>query len=236
MKKGSLFFALLLLLPSAAMAAIAIFTDGRTMKVDGYAASSGMIDLHLSVGGTITVPIDRIDRIIDDEVSVDEPEIAAVGSTIYPSRTWRFDENRRPRIRSRYDDIIVAAARRHDVDAVLVAAVIKAESNFQPGVVSHKGAQGLMQLMPATARRFGVSHPFDPASNIFGGTQYLRWLLDRFDGNVQLALAGYNAGEGNVAKYGGIPPFRETVNYVRKITGFLNDDFAALSTSVAAAR
>jgi soluble lytic murein transglycosylase-like protein len=113
------------------------------------------------------------------------------------------------------------AARRFDVDAALVSAVIKAESDFNPRVRSHKGAVGLMQLMPATAKRFGVGDSWEPTANIAGGTRYLRWLLDNFDGDVQRALAGYNAGEGNVNKYGGVPPFRETVNYVAKIARYL---------------
>ena len=95
--------------------------------------------------------------------------------------------------------------------------VIKAESDYDSKTVSHKGAQGLMQLMPATAKRFGVRNSFDPEQNIYAGTKYLRWLLDKFDGNADLAVAGYNAGEGNIMKYDGVPPFRETVNYINRI-------------------
>src|SRR5687768_18351842 len=109
------------------------------------------------------------------------------------------------------------SSRHWDVDAALVSAVIKAESDYNPKIVSHKGARGLMQLMPATAKRFGVSNSFDPEQNIYAGTKYLRWLLDRFDDNADLAVAGYNAGEGNIKKYDGVPPFRETVNYINRI-------------------
>lgn len=109
------------------------------------------------------------------------------------------------------------AAARFGVDEALVRAIVHAESAFNPNAVSHKGAQGLMQLIPATADRFDVSDPFDPAQNIAGGVQYLAWLLDRFDDNITLAAAGYNAGEGNVDRYGGVPPFDETQRYVGRV-------------------
>jgi len=112
---------------------------------------------------------------------------------------------------------IRAAAGRFGVDEALVRAIVHAESAFNPNAVSHKGAQGLMQLIPATADRFNVADPFDPAQNIAGGVQYLAWLLDRFDDNITLAAAGYNAGEGNVDRYGGVPPFDETQRYVGRV-------------------
>jgi soluble lytic murein transglycosylase-like protein len=115
--------------------------------------------------------------------------------------------------------MIHAAAERHGVNAGLVAALVRAESAFDPYAVSHKGARGLMQLMPATAKRFGVREHqiFEPDRNLEAGTRYLRWLLDRFDGDVVRALAAYNAGEGTVERYGGVPPFRETRDYIRRI-------------------
>ena len=112
---------------------------------------------------------------------------------------------------------IRAAAARFGVDEALVRAIVHAESAFNPNAVSHKGAQGLMQLIPATAERFGVADPFNPAQNIAGGVEYLAWLLRRFDQNVTLAAAGYNAGEGNVDRYGGVPPFDETQRYVGRV-------------------
>ena len=115
------------------------------------------------------------------------------------------------------DAHIVAAGARNGVDPVLLYAIMHRESSFHTGAVSPKGARGLMQLMPATAARFGVRNIFDPAQNIEGGARYVRFLLDYFNGDVRLALAGYNAGEGAVSKYGGIPPFRETQEYVRLI-------------------
>ena len=124
--------------------------------------------------------------------------------------------------RDRYAPIIAAAAARQGVDANLVHAVIRAESAYQPTAKSRAGACGLMQLMPATARRFGVRDIWDPAQNIRGGVAYLRFLSDHFAGDIPLVLAAYNAGEGAVAKYGNrIPPYRETRNYVKRVLGYL---------------
>jgi soluble lytic murein transglycosylase-like protein len=124
--------------------------------------------------------------------------------------------------RDRYAPIIAAAAARQGVDANLVHAVIRAESAYQPTAKSRAGACGLMQLMPATARRFGVRDIWDPAQNIRGGVAYLRFLSDHFAGDIPLVLAAYNAGEGAVAKYGNrIPPYRETRTYVQRVLGYL---------------
>lgn len=120
--------------------------------------------------------------------------------------------------RTKYDTHIEHYAAKYGVDATFVRAVIQVESDFNPKCVSTKGARGLMQLMPATAKRFGVVNSFDPSENIHGGTRYLRWLLNKFDGNADFAVAAYNAGEGNVGKYNGVPPFRETVNYINRIS------------------
>lgn len=116
-----------------------------------------------------------------------------------------------------YQDEIRAAARLHGVEEAVVRAIIHAESSFNPNALSRAGAQGLMQLMPGTASRFGVSNAFDAGQNIRGGVQYLAWLLKRFNGNLTLAAAGYNAGEGAVDKYGGVPPYSETQRYVQRV-------------------
>jgi soluble lytic murein transglycosylase-like protein len=120
---------------------------------------------------------------------------------------------------AQYDASINEHSRRMGVSADLVRAVIQVESAFNPTAVSNKGAMGLMQLMPATALELGVSNPFEPDQNIRGGVAYLKRLLDRYNQKVELALAAYNAGMGNVEKYGDVPPFKETQNYVKKITG-----------------
>ena len=117
------------------------------------------------------------------------------------------------------DSLIRQNGNKHGVDPYLIFLVMEQESHFNPRVVSPKGARGLMQLMPGTAARFGVRRPHDPAQNISGGTRYLRELLNRFNNRVDLVLAGYNAGEGAVMKYGNrVPPYRETRNYVKRIS------------------
>lgn len=122
---------------------------------------------------------------------------------------------------ARYAPMIKESAAKHQVPIELICGVILQESDANPRALSRAGARGLMQLMPETARRFGVKNSSDPAQNIEGGTKYLRWLLDRYDGNVELALAGYNAGEANVEKHGmRVPPFRETRNYVPNVLGY----------------
>ena len=119
---------------------------------------------------------------------------------------------------SKVDTYIVDSSARHGVDPVLIYSIMHRESAFKKMAMSYKGARGLMQLMPATAARFGVRNIFDPAQNIEAGTRYMRWLLNRFGGDVGLALAGYNAGEGAVDKYNGVPPYRETREYVKRIS------------------
>ena len=125
------------------------------------------------------------------------------------------------------DTIFQKAAKQYDVPVSLLKAIGKAESNFNPEAVSSAGAQGVMQLMPATAQSLGVTNPFDAEQNIMGGAKYIKQMLDRYDGDVKLALAAYNAGSGNVAKYGGIPPFAETQNYVKKVMAAAGEDLTA---------
>lgn len=134
-----------------------------------------------------------------------------------------------------YGEIIFREARKNDLSPELVAAMVHTESDFRPTLVSHKAAQGLMQIVPSTAALLGVDDPFDPQKNIAAGTRYFRYLLDRFDDET-MALAAYNAGEGNVARYGGIPPFAETRDYISKVNrrtrryrdGFRNSYIASM--------
>jgi transglycosylase-like protein with SLT domain len=137
--------------------------------------------------------------------------------TLIHSAAWRL----RPNYNGEYDHHIAAAAALHNVSTQLVRAVIQVESDFDSLARSSKGAQGLMQLMPDTARQLGVSNAFDPRQNIFAGVRYLRILLDMFGGDVSLATAAYNAGATSVQRYSGVPPYKETQNYVAKIQGLL---------------
>jgi soluble lytic murein transglycosylase-like protein len=128
-----------------------------------------------------------------------------------------YKASRKPLFRSSFDRLIDEECRKANLDSSFVSAVIKAESNFDPYARSRKGALGLMQLMPATAARLGVRRSFDPAANVRGGVAYLKQLCARFSNSPELVLAAYNAGEQAVDSYDGVPPYRETVNYVKKI-------------------
>jgi len=134
------------------------------------------------------------------------------------------------------DGFIVESGKRNSVDPLLLYSIMHQESSFKPGAISYKGARGLMQLMPPTASRFGVTNIWDPKQNIEGGARYMRFLLDLFDGDVRLALAGYNAGEGAVMKYGNqVPPYSETQEYVRRIGNrysMIRDPNAAANATV----
>ncbi len=132
------------------------------------------------------------------------------------------------------DEIFNKAADKYNVPVNLLKAIGKTESDFRVQVVSRSGAQGIMQLMPATAKYLGVTDAFDPEQNIMGGAKYIKELLDKYDGNTSLALAAYNAGMGNVKKYGGIPPFEETQNYVKKVSAYMKEDLDAGNATYAA--
>jgi soluble lytic murein transglycosylase-like protein len=134
------------------------------------------------------------------------------------------------------EQTVESIAAQHALPAELLHSVIKVESNYNPYAVSSKGALGMMQLIPATARRFGVQNVFNPTQNIQGGARYLRYLLDLYNGNYPLALAAYNAGEGAVAKYGGVPPYKETKNYLVSVKKHLDKAAGAKQTPPPAVR
>lgn len=145
----------------------------------------------------------------------------AVSAYTNNSVTYNPASNNSSVPRTEYNDIIRAAAEKYNVDEKIIHAIIKTESNYNPNVQSHAGAAGLMQLMPSTAKEVGVTDRFDITQNIFGGTRYFSNMLKKHNGNLELALASYNAGPGNVKKYGGVPPFKETQNYIRKIMNLI---------------
>ncbi len=203
---------------SSAPAELVVLTDGRVVKAASYRVVEDEVEVHLPGGGSYRVDLGRVERIVDDEVVVVDVVLPkAPGSADAVAYDLSYREHRKPLFGTAYDRLIEAEAKRYNVDASLVSAVIRAESNYEPRIVSRKGARGLMQLMPATARRLDVRRPFDPVSNVRGGVRYLRELVERFDNRPELVLAAYNAGENTVETYGGIPPFRETVNYVKRI-------------------
>ncbi len=193
---------------------LVLLNGGGFYKVEEFEIEDQRIRLHLKGGGQVVLSMLRVDRILEDEVKPGPPEPPPEPP---PSFDLRFASQGVPE--GPYSDLILEVAERHGLNPRLVSAVARAESAYRAGAISHKGAQGLMQLMPATAERFGLrgQQVFDPAKNLNAGARYLRWLADRFDDRLAWVLAGYNAGEGTVDRYGGVPPYRETRGYIRKI-------------------
>jgi soluble lytic murein transglycosylase-like protein len=208
-----------LLFAAPARAELVVFSDGRVVKAAGYEVfeADQELEVRLRGGGSYRVDLSLIERIVEDEVEVSEVVVQSVGAPEPVAYDLSYKDDRQPLFASAYDAIIRAEAKKNDVDASLVSALIRAESNYEPRAVSRKGARGLMQLMPATAKRLSVKKPFDPASNVSGGVRYLKELLKRFKHRPELVLAAYNAGERAVETYGGVPPYRETVCSVNKI-------------------
>jgi soluble lytic murein transglycosylase-like protein len=205
-----------------ARAELVILTDGNVMKVAAFEAQGDLARLTYPSGGRLTLPITRVERVVDDEwIPEPEPPQVTVTSTDPAAAPipLRFEETVAKVPEGPYGELIFETARRHKVSPQVVAALIRAESAGNVRAVSHKGARGLMQLMPATAERFGTRKEklFDPKENLEAGIRYLSWLLDQFPNDLSKVLAAYNAGENAVLRYGGIPPYRETRNYVRRI-------------------
>jgi len=187
---------LLLMGAEAASAEYVVMRNGQRLRVTGYERLGAMMRLHVA-GGSVEIPAE---------------EIVAVEPEDY------FPAPKKERLDVPFEELIRAAAKRHGVEAQLIASVIAVESNFNPRAVSRKQAQGLMQLMPETAARFAIADAFDPAQNIEAGTRYLKELLEKYGQDLRLALAAFNAGPEKVEQYQGVPPYKETRNYIRKVT------------------
>jgi soluble lytic murein transglycosylase-like protein len=191
-----------------ARAELVFFSTGRTMSVKSHRVDGESVVLTLRSGGEIVCDSTAVARFAPDEVPYPEPEVAAPA----PEAPVQAEATAVP-----YGSIIDKVAAEQGVNAKLVRALVQVESAYQPRARSPKGAMGLMQLMPATARQYGVADPYDPAANIEAGIKHLKSLLQRFPKSVALALAAYNAGEGAVMRFNAIPPYAETRNYVSRI-------------------
>ena len=209
-----LFALIALAIATPASAELIFFSEQRSMSVASHRFEGDRIIVALRGGGEMSFDRALISKIEPDEVPYTQDATAETKEAALPVAASRGLAGP-----TAYDPIIESAATRHAVDARIVKAVIQVESAFQPRARSRKGAMGLMQLMPQTARQYQARNPYDPASNIDAGTKYLKRLLDEFD--LPLALAAYNAGEGAVRRFGGIPPYAETQAYVAKILGLL---------------
>jgi len=190
-----------LFLPPALRAEYVVLRSGQRLMVTGYQLLGDKYRLQLS-GGFVEVPSAEV-------VAIEPEEIFT--PIVVPVKAGALAQN------AQFGQFIQSAATRFHVDADLISSVIAIESNFNPKAVSRKNARGLMQLIPGTATRLGVHNVFDPAENIDAGTRYLGELLHRYDNDLMLALAAYNAGPERVQKYGRVPPFAETISYVRKV-------------------
>ena len=186
----------LAVLAPAAHADYAVLQTGQRIHITGYERIGDLVRLTMT-GGTLEIPADTLLRIDAED-------------TFLPVKMKLLDVP--------YATLIASAAQTHGVAPELVASVIAVESNFNPNAVSWRSARGLMQLMPGTAARFGVINVFDPVQNIDAGTRYLKELLLRYNGDLALTLAAYNAGPERVGQYRAVPPYRETRNYVRRVT------------------
>jgi hypothetical protein len=224
-------FVMALAMTLPASADLVVFEDGQVVKAASYKVVEDELEIGLAGGGSYRVELNRVERIVDDEIAdtclQDDPVLAPLTAAFDLS----YREDRKPLFHTPYDQMIVSEAKRFGVDASLVSAVIRAESNYEPRAVSRKGARG---LMPATARRLSLSRPFDPVANVQAGVRYLKELLDRFQHRPDLVLAAYNAGENAVDAYGGVPPYRETINYIKRILSMWTPALAATVAPAAA--
>lgn len=190
-------------------AEIVFLSSGRTLSVRSHRIDGESVILTLRGGGEVTCDKSLIEKIEADEVPYPEPLPNALSVDAVLQAPGEVLGS------TPYAEIIAAASEAHGVDPLLVRALIQVESNYKARARSRKGAMGLMQIMPSTAREYKLRNPFDPKTNVAAGVRHLKGLIDRW--GVELALAAYNAGEGAVKKFNGVPPYRETRNYVTKI-------------------
>jgi hypothetical protein len=202
-------------------AELVYFQSGRTMSVKAHRFEGAMLVLTPRNGGEVVLEAALVDRIGPDEVPYPDPPAAAVeqAGLEQSDRSDRAGALLEPITRPELEPIIALASARHGVDPGIVRAVIQVESGFDRRARSPRGAMGLMQLMPATARQYAVRDPYDAAANVDAGTRHLKSLLDRFP--LRLALAAYNAGEATVERFGGIPPYPETRTYVSRVLSLI---------------
>jgi hypothetical protein len=204
--------ALAVLVAAPARAEIVVLGSGQTLSVKSHRVDGDRIVLQMRSGGEVTCDKTLVEKILPDEVPFKEPQPPAV---VAEAEAPEPQAPVNPFAMGPYGEIITAVAQTHGVDPLLVRALIHVESGDRPTARSNKGAMGLMQLMPSTARQYKVRNPYDPKANIAAGVKHLKSLIDRW--GVDLALAAYNAGEGAVKKFNGIPPYQETRNYVSRI-------------------
>ncbi len=202
--------AVVVLASVTAQAKLAVFVDGRVLKVTDAVLEGDRIRLELPSGGRLVVPATRVDRIVEDEVP--DPASPPIPASVCDP-AWR-NEPLPPG--TPFADAITEAAQKAHLHPWLLAALVQTESAFDPWALSRAGAAGLTQLMPAAAADHGVRDVWDVSENLRGGAEHLRGLLDRF-GDLTLALAAYNAGAATVERYHGIPPYRETRSFVRRV-------------------
>jgi hypothetical protein len=204
--------ALALATAGPASAEIVFLTSGRTLSIKSHIIDGELIVLTLRSGGQVTCDKSLINKIVPDEVPYPESPQA-----VEPIQTPEEDHQDRSLLAGTpYGEIIASMSQAHGVDPMLIRALIQVESGYRPKARSPKGAMGLMQLMPSTAREYKVRNPFEPKANIEAGIKHLKSLIDTF-GGVELGLAAYNAGPRAVKKFNGVPPYRETRNYVTRI-------------------
>ncbi|PYU83513.1 MAG: lytic transglycosylase domain-containing protein [Acidobacteria bacterium] len=196
LKHAALLLSLGLLAAPALRAEYVVLRSGQRLKVTGYQLLGDKYRLQMG-GGTVEIAAEDVVTIEPEEVFTPLPA--------------------KPLVKAPYRELVEAAAARYRVDADLITSVIAVESNFDPKALSPKNARGLMQLLPETAERMGVQNIYDPQENINAGTRYLRELLQRYNSDLALALAAYNAGPEAVEQYGRVPPFEETLSYVRRV-------------------